>query len=201
MLTQERDKHKVLSKKLLCAGALRFSFLQTTSLSSGSGQTAAVSSLTVRLSVTARGFTNTRASAHCRVCVCVCADVCVVCLSLSRTTRLKLLPQPDSRHVDLKKQQKAAQVLPLLNPEPELLCLLAGVRCSPPRRVSRLVGVSVTGVAGSERLLPGSLAESCGEDSIHAPETVPNEQANSRRSGASEQREKRGCWAAVRSLL
>ncbi len=83
MLTQERDKHKVLSKKLLCAGALRFSFLQTTSLSGGSGQTAAVSSLTVRLSVTARGFTNTRASAHCRVCVCVCVCVCVQMCVLS----------------------------------------------------------------------------------------------------------------------
>lgn len=59
-------------------------------------------------------------------------------------------------------------LLPLL--EPELLCLLVGVRCSPPGRVSRLVGVSVSGVAGSEPLLPGSLGESCGDDSIHTIE-------------------------------
>lgn len=46
--------------------------------------------------------------------------------------------------------------------EPQELCVLGGVRCG----VSRLADV-----AGSEPLLLASLAESCGDDSIHQPKT------------------------------
>lgn len=78
------------------------------------------------------------------------------------------MTQSDKLAVDGRFTNNQQPLLPLL--EPELLGLLAGVRRSPPGRASWRVGVSVSGVAGSEPLLLGSLGESCGDDSIHTTE-------------------------------
>lgn len=92
--------------------------------------------------------------------------------------------------------------------EPELLLLLACVRCSPPDTVSTLAGGSVRGVAGSEPLFPGSLGESCGDDSIHTTtknklcqQSVAVKRPNLTIKVRREQRLMSGCEAAPCALL